>query len=81
MSDYSSFLFARPSFLEGMVRVLDMGGTLQEYNRALTPAQADALALYADAWAVGGDMRQAMEAFAREHALPYPPELASPHDD
>ena len=36
MSYYSSFLFAEPSFLEGMARVVDFGGTLNEYNRSAT---------------------------------------------
>ena len=33
MSDFSMILFARPSFLEGMGRILDFADVLQEYNR------------------------------------------------
>jgi hypothetical protein len=55
MGDYSTFLFARPSFAEGMARALDFGGTLQEYNRSITPEQADNIALAADIEAVNAD--------------------------
>lgn len=65
MTPLSSHLFARPSFLGGMASVLDIGGTLVEYNAALTPEQADAMALASDWAAVGGDLRTAM----RDHLL------------
>ena len=51
MNTLSGFLYARPSFLEGMARLLDFGNTLTEYNRSLSPQQADFLALRAD-WRV-----------------------------
>ena len=57
MNDYSDLLFARPSFLEGAARVLDLGSTLNEYNSSLTPEQADHLALRNDLQRVGGDAR------------------------
>jgi hypothetical protein len=60
MSPYSAILFARPSFLEGMGRIADLGGTLNEYNQSLHPDQADYLAVLADWYAVGGDLRDAM---------------------
>ncbi len=49
----SGYLFARPSFLTGIARLLDLGGTLAEYNRAISPEQADALAIRADWQPVG----------------------------
>jgi len=55
------YLFARPSFLEGIARTLDMHATLQEYNKSLTPEQADAWALFEDFAAVGMDIRRAMD--------------------
>ena len=58
MSDY---LFARPSFLEGMARVFDLGCTLNEYNRSMTPDQADNLALLADWMAVGVALSSAIQ--------------------
>ena len=56
MMDYTSRLFARPSFIEGMARVLDMGGTLNEYNFSATGEEADAIALWSDWAAIGQDM-------------------------
>ena len=51
MNDLFGFLYARPSAIEGVARILDFGNTLTEYNRSLTPQQADFLALRAD-WRV-----------------------------
>ena len=53
MGTYSFLLFARPSFLEGMARILDFGNTLSEYNCAPSWNQADALAIESD-WASRG---------------------------
>ena len=44
----SDFLFARPSFIEGMARVLDLGCTLNEYNYSKTGTEADSKALKND---------------------------------
>jgi len=59
MSDY---LFAQPSFLAGMSRALDLGGTFDDYNTSDTPRQADERALRSDWNAVGQDLRDAMSA-------------------
>lgn len=67
MNDNSMILFARPSFLEGMARVLDVGGTLNEYNSSLSPEQADYAALSADWRAVGEAIKQAATQFAQEN--------------
>jgi len=64
MSDYSSILFACPSFAEGAARTLDLGNTLFEYNRSETGELADRYALSADWSQVWGDIRQAIEATA-----------------
>lgn len=50
-------LFAKPSFIEGMSRVLDLGGTLQEYNSSETEQKADSEELKNDWYAVGDDLR------------------------
>ncbi len=60
MSD-SLFLCARPSFIEGMSRILDFGGTLEEFNKSLTPEQADYLALRADWQMIGMDLARAID--------------------
>ena len=60
----SDFLFARPSFWEGLGRIIDMGDTLTEFNSSLSEAQADRIALEQDWFAVGKDLRQAMQRFS-----------------
>jgi hypothetical protein len=60
MGDFSMFLFARPSFWEGAARAMDFGDTLTEYNRSLSPDQADRLALQADWMALRGDIIRSM---------------------
>jgi hypothetical protein len=64
MTDY---LFAKPSFLEGMARALDLGGTLSVYNESPTPDLADALAIRLDWQSVKADMVQALSSFAADH--------------
>ena len=49
-------LFARPSFEEGVARVMDLGATLNIYNIDETPEEADAKAIYSDWAAVGDDI-------------------------
>jgi hypothetical protein len=62
MGHFSTFLFARPSFLEGAARVIDIGGTLDHYNTSRTPAEADTVAAWADWCAVAEDLLAAMKA-------------------
>ncbi len=59
MNDYFGLLYARPSFLEGLGRVLDMGATMAEYNTSLTGAQADLLAQRADLQTLRRDFQEA----------------------
>jgi hypothetical protein len=66
MSDYTTFLFARPSFLEGLARIFDFSGSLNQYNTSKTPDQADARAIHADWHAVGEDLWNALEAYDEE---------------
>jgi hypothetical protein len=68
MNNDSMFLFARPSFLEGMARVVDIGGTLNVYNTSLTPDQADRLALLSDIAALRKDLVQAVARLQSENA-------------
>ena len=69
MNKYTDFLFARPSFLEGVARVLDLGGTLQEYNRSLSEEDADFIALAADTKAVGDDLWAALRRAVSEDGV------------
>jgi hypothetical protein len=52
----TAFLFARPSFLEGFARTLDLGATLDEYNQSVTPEQADLIAIRNDWEMIGEDI-------------------------
>jgi len=63
----TGFLFARPSLLEGMGRVLDLSGTMNVYNISRSPQEADLRALLSDWLAVGGDLWAAVDAFECEH--------------
>ncbi len=65
MSERSTFLFARPSFVEGMARNFDFGNTMTEYNRSQSEEQADAIALRNDWYAVGDDLRSALKSYIR----------------
>lgn len=65
---FSTYLFADLSFLEGMARVMDIGGTLQAYNESPTPAAADAIAIASDWLMVGKDLQSAIEEYAHHGA-------------
>ena len=47
----TDFLFAEPSYLTGLSRLLDLRGSLDRYNVSRTPLEADLRALRSD-WAV-----------------------------
>lgn len=53
-NDVTNFLFADPSFTGGMATVLDMGGTLVEFNQSPNPEFADYRAIASD-WAAVGE--------------------------
>ena len=57
----SDFLFARPSFIEGIARMVDLAGSLNTYNSVPTAEEADGRALYEDWKAVGHDLRVALD--------------------
>lgn len=56
----SARLFALPSLVGGMSAVLDVGGTLREYNQNLSPEEADFASMQSDWHAVGGDLKYAI---------------------
>ena len=59
----TTFLFASPSLLSGVARLLDLGAQFDSYNRSETGEAADAAALYSDFRMVGQDLQEAMESF------------------
>lgn len=62
----SDFLFARPSLIEGVARMVDLGGSLNVYNTSRTPDEADARAIYEDWRALGHDVKEALEQLRSE---------------
>lgn len=52
----TTFLFAKPSFLEGLARTIDLGATIDEYNSSLTQEQADLIAIRNDWETIGEDI-------------------------
>ncbi len=64
----TDFLYARPSFLEGIARLVDFGGTLNEYNQFPTPQEADAAAIRSDWAMIGQDMWYAIHEFEAEES-------------
>lgn len=57
----SDYLFARPSLIEGVGRMVDLSNSLNTYNISPTSEAADARALFEDWKAVGHDVRVALE--------------------
>ncbi len=62
----TDILYATPTFIGGMARVLDIGSTLTEYNTSSTPEKADLEALSSDWVVTGNDIRSAMDNFNKE---------------
>lgn len=62
---YSDFLFARPSFIGGMARVIDIGSTLNMYNESGNSKEADFRAMRQDWEAVGSDLHFVIEQFGQ----------------
>lgn len=63
MNKLTGFLYARPSLVEGIARLIDFGNTLEAYNSSLSPDQADFLALASDWYVIGDDLRGAMNQY------------------
>ena len=57
----TTFLFALPSMLSGVARLLNFSGWFDSYNEGETSETADAMALYSDFRMVGQDLQKAME--------------------
>ena len=67
MKDISSgTLFARPSAVEGVARIVDFAATLQDYNTSSTETEADFRALKDDWKVVGDDLRYAIKKHEQE---------------
>lgn len=66
------YRYARPSFAEGVARIMDFGNALGAYNFGAADdsgdADPDTAALRADWAAIGGDFRHAVTRFAAEES-------------
>lgn len=60
-----NYLFAEPSFIEGMSRAHDLGAMLQVYNYSDSVQGADFKALANDWRAVGDDISSVMKKYDR----------------
>lgn len=58
----SDFLYAKPSFIEGLSRIIDLGNTLKEYNESETP---DEIATAMDWAMVGQYLRNSLDEYAK----------------
>ncbi len=70
MNRLIALLFARPSFIEGMGRMMDFHGSMSEYNYSSEGHTADNRAIRSDWLRIGADMRFAMSEFDRGNREP-----------
>lgn len=70
----TTFLFASPSLLSGIARLLDLGCHFDSYNESETAETADAMALYSDFRMVGQDLQKAMGSLITDVDPPVTPD-------
>ncbi len=58
----TDFLFAQPSFISGVARLVDFGCVFDLYNYSRTPVEADVRASVSDWLNVGDDICEAVNA-------------------
>lgn len=68
MERHSYCLGARPSFLEGIARLMDFGNSLNEYKSYPSGVEADHAAIARDWAMIGLDFRNAIAEFEEEEA-------------
>lgn len=62
--DYAGLLYSQPSTVEGLARILDVGGTFDDYNYSQSDTEADRAAIASDWYAVGSDLYRAIQKFS-----------------
>lgn len=67
MNESRFTLYSRPTFLEGVSRLVDFGGFLNEYNYSSSDEEADYRALLSDWEAIGDDLLSAYRKFLQEY--------------
>ncbi len=63
INNESFSLYAQPSFLQGVATLVDVSGSLLEYNTSQSEAEADAKALRSDWKTVGLDLLRAIRVY------------------
>lgn len=58
---FSTNLFTIPTFLKGSARIIDLFGSLDDYNYSVTETEADLTAIGGDWICVGHDITKATE--------------------
>lgn len=62
-NNFTFSLVNNPSFLRGAARVLDLGSTLQAYNKYKTAKEADYMAIRSDWLAIGNDIKMSIQKY------------------
>jgi hypothetical protein len=69
LRDYTFKLYASPSFLEGIARIVDVSGSLNSYNISPGESIADCRALLSDWKEVGRDIVAAIGEYEAEEKV------------
>lgn len=64
----SDYLFSNPSFIDGVMSIVDLFGVSQEYNYSSTEDSADSRAMFSDANAVKTDLAEAYKSMMTSYA-------------
>jgi hypothetical protein len=72
MHRLTTYLYATPSFLEGVARLFDFTGSLNVYQCSDSPEQADFKAISSDWIVVGDDFRKAIKDFQGKEKIILP---------
>lgn len=67
ITDMGDDIFARPSFISGMGRVMDLGSTFNSYKMQKTGEEADIEATSRDWKNVGKDLAGAIASYKKKH--------------
>lgn len=58
---YTGYLFAKPTFSDGVASLVDVSGSLLAFNYSKTSKEADTKALITDWYAVCNDFKEAID--------------------
>ncbi len=67
MNNLATFLAVPPSTIEGLGRIMDFAGALNQYNASASTEEADKIAMEAEWAAVGDELSFAVDQFGYDH--------------